>query len=81
MGLLSWIIIGLLTGLFVRYIFSGASEGLAANLLMTLIGSLIGGYVSCYFGYGTLAVLDSSTMLAALTGSLLMALLLRILRI
>lgn len=81
MGLLSWIIIGLLVGLAIRYFFSGPVVGLPVNLLMTVTGSLTGGYVSCYFSNSTLAASDMKTMLAALCGALIMAVLLRILRI
>jgi len=80
MGLLSWIIIGLIVGLIVRCFFPVQSGGLPANLLLTMIGALTGGYISCYFDYGTLAVMDTQAMLAALVGALIMALLLKILR-
>nr|WP_314418569.1 hypothetical protein [uncultured Erwinia sp.] len=81
MGLLSWIIIGLLVGVIVRRYFPGRPGGRAATLVLTIIGALIGGYISNYFGYGTLAQFDLRSVAFALAGGLVMAVVIKILRI
>lgn len=81
MGLLSWIIIGLLVGIVVRRYFSARPGGRAATLVLTTIGALIGGYIGSYFDYGSLALLDPRSGLIALAGALTMAVVIRILRI
>ena len=81
MGLLSWIIIGLLIGLVTRRFFPGRPGGLVATLVLAVVGALIGGYISAFFDYGTLAGMDPRAMLIALAGALIMVMLVRKLRI
>lgn len=81
MGLLSWIIIGLLVGFCTRRFFPGRPGGLVPTLVLATIGALIGGYVGAFFNYGTLAEIEPRAMLIALAGSLLMVLVVRKLRI
>ncbi|MFK8259392.1 GlsB/YeaQ/YmgE family stress response membrane protein [Erwinia sp. AnSW2-5] len=81
MGLISWIIIGLLVGFVARYFFPGRPGGLVPTLVLAAVGALIGGYISTYIHGGTLATLDPRTMLTALVGALLMTGIVKILRI
>lgn len=81
MGLLSWIIIGLLTGFLTRRFFPGRPGGLIPTLVLAVVGALIGGYVSAFFSYGTLAEMEPRAMLIALAGALIMILLVKKLRI
>ncbi|EXU77200.1 MULTISPECIES: GlsB/YeaQ/YmgE family stress response membrane protein [Erwinia] len=81
MGLLSWIIIGLLVGLISRWFFHGRPGGFIATLVLAVIGALIGGYVSAFFDYGSLAGMDPRAMLISLAGALIMVLVVRKLRI
>lgn len=81
MGLISWIVIGLLVGFIARYFFPGRPGGLMPTLVLATVGSLIGGYISTYVKNGTLASLDPHTMLTALVSALLMTGIVKILRI
>lgn len=81
MGLLSWIIIGLLTGFLTRRFFPGRPGGLIPTLVLAVVGALIGGYISAFFSYGTLAEMEPRAMLIALAGALIMILLVKKLRI
>ncbi|AXF74941.1 hypothetical protein ETR_14496 [Erwinia tracheiphila PSU-1] len=49
MGLLSWVIIGLLVGFFTRRFFHGRPGGFIATLMLPLVGGLTGGYISTFF--------------------------------
>lgn len=81
MGLLSWIIIGILTGFLTRRFFPGRPGGLIPTLVLAIVGALIGGYIAVFFNYGTLAQSDPRALLIALAGSLLMVLVIKKLRI
>lgn len=72
MGLLTWLITGLLMGLLACRLWPGRRVRLLACLLLAAIGALVGGYISVWFGGGTLADLHPRTLLLALTGALLM---------
>ena len=81
MVLLPWISIGILVGIFIRRYFPGRPGGRTATLVLTTIGALIGGYISSYFGFGTLALMDVRSELMALAGALVMGVVIKILRI
>lgn len=81
MGILSWAVIGLLVGVITRRFFPGRPGGLIPTLVLAVVGSLVGGYISTFFNYGTLAEMEPRAMLIALVGALLMVLLVKKLRI
>lgn len=79
MGLLSWLLIGLLVGLAAGK-FLAVRGGWLPTLVLALIGALVGGYVSVYFNWGTLASLHPRALLSALAGALLLVAVTRIIR-
>ncbi|WP_337008132.1 hypothetical protein [Pantoea sp. AS142] len=81
MGLLTWLICGLLLGLLKRLLMPGRPGGLIATLTLSMIGALIGGYVATYFELGTLATLHVGALGMAIIGALLMLLVAARLRI
>ncbi|UDJ87680.1 hypothetical protein IRM71_12990 [Erwinia amylovora] len=81
MGLLTWIVIGLLVGIVAWRLFPARASGLVSSLVLAAIGALIGGYISSYFEYGSLSVFDTHALLMVLVGALIMAGVGRILRI
>ncbi|MCU5771978.1 GlsB/YeaQ/YmgE family stress response membrane protein [Erwiniaceae bacterium BAC15a-03b] len=81
MGLLSWIVIGLIAGLLVRKFFPGRQGGSIPTLVLALVGALVGGYISSYFSWGTLATIEPRALLLALLGALVMLLVAKILRL
>lgn len=81
MGLLSWIVTGAAAGAVARYFLPGRPGGFVAVLVLAVIGALIGGYISSYFNWGTLAVIHPRALGLALVGALLMILVARKLRL
>ncbi|MBD8164289.1 GlsB/YeaQ/YmgE family stress response membrane protein [Erwinia persicina] len=81
MGLISWLVIGLLVGFVSRYFFPGRPGGLMPTLVLAAVGALTGGYISTYINYGTLSTLDPRALLIALAGALVMIAVIKILRI
>ncbi|AXU96109.1 MAG TPA: hypothetical protein DD850_12575 [Erwinia persicina] len=81
MGLISWLVIGLMVGFVFRYFFPGRPGGGVPTLVLAAVGALIGGYISTYINYGTLSTLDPRALLIALAGALIMIAVIKILRI
>ncbi|WP_435929339.1 hypothetical protein [Dryocola sp. BD613] len=71
MGLLAWVIIGILAGIAVTRLRPAAGGGFAVAQVLGVTGALIGGYACAVFNIGTLTTLDPKALLAALAGSLL----------
>ncbi|HEY1843453.1 MAG TPA: hypothetical protein VGH05_01170 [Buttiauxella sp.] len=65
MGLLIWVIIGVLVGLAANALRPAPRGGFAVALVMAVTGSLIGGYVCAAFNIGTLATVEPKALLAA----------------
>ncbi|WP_307843928.1 GlsB/YeaQ/YmgE family stress response membrane protein [Sanguibacter suaedae] len=73
-GLLSWIIIGLVAGAIARAVLPGrAGGGWLTSLVVGVVGAIVGGYIGRhYFGASTNeSIFDIGTWLWAFLGSLL----------
>jgi len=81
MGLISWILMGLLAGLLGRFLLPGQDRaGCIVTTLLGVAGALVGGFLASYLGYGGLSGFDVRSLIIATLGSILVLLLLRLLR-
>lgn len=81
MGILAWIITGVVAGWLKRRFFPGRPGGLVATLVLAVIGALVGGYIASYFGLGSLATLHPAALVISLAGAVMMMLVAAKLRI
>jgi uncharacterized membrane protein YeaQ/YmgE (transglycosylase-associated protein family) len=74
MGIIAWILLGLLAGLIARAILPGHDEiGLILTCLIGMVGALVGGFVAELVGWkGLGSFFDLRTWLLAVAGSLLL---------
>jgi uncharacterized membrane protein YeaQ/YmgE (transglycosylase-associated protein family) len=69
MSLFVWIVLGLITGYFISYLFKRRDEGISLDLILGIVGALAGG---CLFMWlGTPPVNKYYSVLAAITGAML----------
>ncbi|WP_435947415.1 hypothetical protein [Dryocola sp. BD586] len=80
MGLLTWMITGVLAAIAVNLLRPAAAGGFAVALILAVTGALTGGYACAVFNIGSLATFDLKALPAALAGSLLFLFLFRKLR-
>lgn len=74
MGIVGWIVLGLLAGLIAKAILPGAeSVGILLTILLGIAGALLGGFLATALGLGDPIdeFFDLSTWVAAVVGSLL----------
>jgi uncharacterized membrane protein YeaQ/YmgE (transglycosylase-associated protein family) len=74
MGIVGWIILGLLAGLIAKAIMPGAaSVGLIVTTLLGIAGALLGGFLATALGFGDPVdeFFDLSTWLAAIIGAVI----------
>lgn len=74
MGIVAWILTGLVAGWLKRFFFPGQPGGFIATLVLAVIGALVGGYIATYFGLGSLARLHPGALGIALAGAVMMML-------
>ena len=71
MGLLSWIVFGALAGWVASYLMRSRRRGIIRNLIVGLIGSVIGGWIATLAGLGSIDAFTLENFLIAVAGSVL----------
>jgi uncharacterized membrane protein YeaQ/YmgE (transglycosylase-associated protein family) len=79
MGILAWIVLGLLAGLIARAVLPGDDHiGLIATLVVGVVGAVIGGFIAELLGFeGLGSFFEIRTWIIAVAGSLLLLLAIR----
>ena len=74
MGIIGWIILGLLAGLLAKAIMPGAERlGIILTTVLGVVGAVLGGFIATALGFGDPVdeFFDISTWLAAVVGALI----------
>ena len=79
MGIIAWIILGLLAGLFARAILPGHdSVGVVVTLVIGVVGAIVGGLIAEALGWDGLgSFFELRTWIIAVAGSVLLLAILR----
>lgn len=77
MGLISWIIFGALVGWVASILMHSRRRGLIRNIIIGLIGSVIGGWIATLFDIGSVGGFSIESFLTALAGAVIFIWLLR----
>jgi len=81
MGIISWIVMGLIVGLLARFVMPGKDpRGLIITILLGIGGGLLGGYLGTLFGLGSVTGFNLKSILIATGGAVLILILYRAVR-
>jgi len=81
MGILSWIVFGLLAGLVAKMIMPGRDPGgFIITTVLGVVGALIGGFVANRLGYGGVDGFNFGSLMIAIVGSVILLVAYRMLR-
>ena len=69
MGILSWIILGLIAGFIGSKIVERQGQGFWLNIALGIIGALVGGFLFSFFGSSGVTGLNVWSMIVAIVGS------------
>jgi uncharacterized membrane protein YeaQ/YmgE (transglycosylase-associated protein family) len=73
MGIISWIVFGLIAGVLAKIIMPGKDPGgFIITILIGIAGAVIGGFISTSLGYGDVSGFDLRSMGIAIGGALLL---------
>lgn len=73
MGILSWIVLGLLVGVLAKWIMPGDDPGgIFVTILIGIAGALLGGFLGSAIGVGTVTGFNVPSLVIAIGGSLLL---------
>jgi uncharacterized membrane protein YeaQ/YmgE (transglycosylase-associated protein family) len=82
MGILSWIVVGLIAGWLAGMVMKGGGFGLIGNIVIGVIGGLLGGFIAFYFfDMGDpMSGINVQSILIAFLGAVLLLFILRLFR-
>ncbi|GAA3545200.1 GlsB/YeaQ/YmgE family stress response membrane protein [Zobellella aerophila] len=81
MGILSWIILGLLAGILAKWLMPGRDGGgLIMTILLGIAGAFVGGWLGTRLGFGSVTGFNLGSLFTAVIGALVLLLLFRLLR-
>ena len=72
MGILSWIIFGLIAGAIAKLIMPGTQGGgWLMTIILGIVGAFVGGFIGSFLGWGTVEEFNFRGMLLAVGGALI----------
>lgn len=71
MGILSWIIFGLIAGIIAKWIMPGKENiGIIVTIILGVVGAVVGGYISTFFGFGKVDGFNFGSFFVAVIGAI-----------
>lgn len=77
MGILSWILVGLIAGWLADMVMRGRGRGLLFSLILGIIGALVGGFIAGALFNIPLTGFDIRTLIIAFIGAIVVILIVR----
>lgn len=73
MGVVSWIVLGLIVGILAKWIMPGKDPGgMIITILLGVGGAFVGGSVGSFFGLGSVTGFNLGSLVLATAGALLL---------
>jgi uncharacterized membrane protein YeaQ/YmgE (transglycosylase-associated protein family) len=73
MGIITWIVMGLIVGALAKFIMPGKDPGgVIVTILIGIAGAMVGGFVASAAGLGTVTGFDVGSLVIATGGALLL---------
>jgi uncharacterized membrane protein YeaQ/YmgE (transglycosylase-associated protein family) len=81
MGILTWLVLGLIAGVIAKLIMPGDDPGgFIITTLLGIVGALIGGFIASAFGYGSMTGFNVVSNVIAVLGAILLLFIWRVAR-
>ena len=75
MGILSWIVFGLIAGVIAKYVMPGPdSGGIVMTILLGVAGAVVGGFIGTQLGWGDINGFNLPSLALAVGGAVLLLL-------
>ena len=81
MGILSWIVMGLIIGTLVKVFMPGTGPGgIISTIALGIAGALVGGFIGNQLGLGSVTGFNIGSFLLAIVGAVIVLMLYRLMR-
>jgi len=72
MGILSWILMGLIVGILAKFLMPGKENmGIIVTILLGIAGAFLGGFLASLLGLGTVTGFNLKSILIAIAGAII----------
>ncbi|WP_445401714.1 GlsB/YeaQ/YmgE family stress response membrane protein [Zobellella sp. An-6] len=73
MGILSWIIFGLIAGFLAKWVMPGRDGGgMIMTIILGIAGAFVGGWVGTQLGFGSVTGFNLGSLFTAVIGALIL---------
>ena len=80
MGILAWLVVGLIAGWLAGQVMKGGGYGLVGDIVVGVIGALLGGFLAgALFGIDGISGINVTTIVVAFLGAVILIAILRML--
>jgi uncharacterized membrane protein YeaQ/YmgE (transglycosylase-associated protein family) len=81
MGILSWIVVGLIAGFLAGQVVKGGGFGLIGDIIVGVVGGLLGGWLaSTFLHMGGVTGINLGSIVIAFIGAVILLVLIRLIR-
>jgi uncharacterized membrane protein YeaQ/YmgE (transglycosylase-associated protein family) len=81
MGILSWILLGLVAGALAKFIMPGRDPGgFFVTILLGIVGAFLGGFLGTFIGLGKITSFDLGGIFIATVGAILVLIIYRMVK-
>lgn len=71
MSIIGWIVFGLIAGFIASRIVNNSGEGLILDIVLGVIGAVVGGWLFTQFGWGGVSGFNIYSMFVAVIGAII----------
>jgi uncharacterized membrane protein YeaQ/YmgE (transglycosylase-associated protein family) len=73
MGILSWLVLGLIVGIVAKFLMPGKDPGgFVITIILGIAGAFVGGFIGSRIGFGTVSGFDLRSLLVAVGGAIIL---------
>ena len=77
MGIVSWIVLGLIAGFIGSKIVNKTGSGMVIDIVLGVVGAIVGGYLASLVGYGGVTGVNIYSIIVAIVGAVFVLLVYR----
>jgi uncharacterized membrane protein YeaQ/YmgE (transglycosylase-associated protein family) len=73
MGIISWIVLGLIAGALAKWIMPGKDPGgMIVTIIIGIVGAMLGGWIGSMIGFGSVTGVNLGSIVTAVVGALIL---------
>ncbi|RKR04230.1 putative membrane protein YeaQ/YmgE (transglycosylase-associated protein family) [Kushneria sinocarnis] len=81
MGIIAWIIFGLIAGAIAKFLMPGKDPGgIIVTIIIGIVGALLGGWIGTALGFGGVSGFNFGSFVIAILGAIILLFLYRVVR-